>query len=230
MFVKMIKSRREEWLLISIICLIILVFSVSMEYFMSLETDKYMDISTPIFMGITCAVMLFISFSGIATKLFNLSVGMGVTRKSFVICTCITSVIKYGAVFLLGFANHLIMKAVRPGKEILNMDYIFRPDACILLIVVLSSAEIMMGSLILRFGTKCYWVLWGIYMLMCLIPSNIANAMKKEGDSLMKSLGLWIADVAANITRLHIIGIGAVAAAVFLGISSYILMTQDVTA
>lgn len=230
MFVKMIKSRRTEWLLISVICLITLVFSISLEFLMSLETNKYVDVSTVIFMCIFCFASLFISFGGGTTRLFNLSVTMGGTRKSFIISVWTISVIKYETVFLLGFIMHKIQHAVLPGKEFANINFLFEPDICIILAFMLASVELVMGSLVLRFGLKSYWILWGIYMILTLLPSRIVKAMGRKEDSILKSLGIWIIDIISNITMLQVISIGVVAAAALTGISSYLIMTQDVTA
>ncbi|MDE5781768.1 MAG: hypothetical protein K2I03_09915 [Lachnospiraceae bacterium] len=230
MFIKMIKSRRTEWLLTSVICLITLVFSIFLEFLMSLETNKYVDASTVIFMGIFCFASLFISFSGGNTRLFNLSVSMGGTRKSFIISIWIISLIKYGAVFLLGFIMHKIQHALLPGKQFADISFFFEPDICIILVFMLASVELVMGSLVLRFGLKIYWILWGIYMVLCMLPSRIVKAMERKGDSILKSLGIWIIDFISNITMLQVISIGVVAAVILTGISSYLIMTQDVTA
>lgn len=230
MFVKMIKSRRTEWLFISVTGLITLVFSMLLEYFMSFDTNKYVDASTVIFMGIFCVVSLFISFSSNITRLFNLSVSMGGTRKSFIISMLTISVIKYGAMFLLGFIMHKIQHVVLSGKQFADINFLFEPDICIVLVFILASVEFVMGSLVLRFGLKSYWVLWGIWMVLSLLIPRIMAAMEREKDSILKSLGIWIINIISNITMLQVISVGVVSAAILTGISSYLIMTQDVTA
>lgn len=230
MFVKMIKSRRSEWRLISVICVLVFGFSIFLQCMVSLDTDKYIDVSTVFFMWIICFILFFISFGGTVVRQFNLYISMGGTRKTFIISMWLISAIKYVAVFLLAFVMHKIQNAVLPGRLFADIGFFFKSYACIIVIVMLPLIELLVGSLILRFGTKAYWVIWGIYMVLSMLPANIEKAMENKGDSLLKSFWLWALDIIPNITEMQIISIAAVAAVVFAGISSYIIMKQDVTA
>lgn len=45
-------------------------------------------------------------------------------------------------------------------------------------LVVFTAVEMFFGAVILRYGMKVLWILWAVWMIICLVPMNIAKNEK----------------------------------------------------
>lgn len=230
MVVKMLKSRSRGLLEYFIVSIISLAFCIFLQCMISLDTNKYVDTSTAFFMGITSVIFLVMSFTGVAARDFNMQISMGGTRKAFIMSTILMSVIKYGLVLFVGFVMHKIQQALLLGKEFADIDSFFKLDICIIAVLMITAVEFISGSIIMKFGMKAYWIIWGLWMIMSLSISKIGSVMESKEDSILKSCVNRVMEIALNITRMQMAGIAVVFVVVLTAISSYIIMKQDVTA
>ena len=57
-------------------------------------------------------------------------------------------------------------------------------------LVVFTAVEMFFGAVILRYGMKVLWILWAVWMIICLVPMNIAKNEKLSGE--LAKLGLFL--------------------------------------
>lgn len=218
----MIKTKKMEimFTLVGGICFIVFGILIG---FMS-DMPEFVPI---FFLFGTCFVTLLITFMW-NMLIFNMYVGMGKTRKSYIISTLEISVLKYAIIMVIGWLMYKIGTNLVLKKQ--SCAGFFEPDMGILMVFLLCGVEMMAGALILKFGAKAYWILWGISMVSCMLPARIEEAMQSPKDSILKRIAVWFMEHIEQVTRMQGIGIGLVVAFVLIAISSFMLLRQDVRA
>lgn len=114
---------------------------------------------------------------------FNLAVSLGETRKSFVwgyqLFTLLKLIVIVLAVILFGIIEHYVYRTVF-GMETLNFDIwevlsFVKPLYIAVAMVGILAAEMLIQTLILRFGMKAFWVIWGFWMFVALVLPRLAK-------------------------------------------------------
>lgn len=212
MLLKVIKMRWAELVLYLGVGLLGVIFGDVI-----LALVAYTDIEDPIKrvfrLGTICAVVamlftqLLFGVFGLG-QFFNYQVAFGVTRKKFICCDVLVSLIwSLAAVLFAGVlyvAEGGLLKvffAAYPENNILESLHL-SPGmlvAVILLgLVCFTALKEMLGSLVMRFGNKAFWALWAIWMLICILPARIQKM--DEGNMLPKifaEIAKWISQVPA---------------------------------
>ena len=152
-----------------------------------------------------CFVSVMMGMFGMGNY-FNWHVGLGRTRKSFFICDLITE-----ACFMLSLVEGGILKAfyasyTEEGKSLWGpwLFWIIPVFA-----VVLAVVREFTGSILMRFGKKAFWVMWALWMLICLLPGN------KNGV-----IGEMIRKVMAGIVGVSVTGWAVMGAALVILLSA----------
>ena len=91
--------------------------------------------------------------------------------------------------------------------------------------VVFTVLEMLLGAVILRYGVKAFWVLWAIWMIVCLAPMNIEKNEKLSGE--LAKLGLFLG---GTLTPQGMVVLVIVLTIVVAAITWNILRKQRVTA
>lgn len=144
---------------------------------------------------------------------FEYAVGMGRTRKSFLISyisvTLCHTVIVIVTGFILSFIEKLLYTQMYPQYNFDNviLDHI---SAVVIIAVILAEVIIpmFMGALLLKYKMKAFWIMWAIWMVgTVVLPKLLTSALVNEnsrlgviGRKLTASLG------GINITCWIIIG------------------------
>jgi hypothetical protein len=81
------------------------------------------------------------------------------------------------------------------------------------------------GAVILRYGMKVLWILWAVWMIICLVPMNIAKNEKLSGE--LAKLGLFLG---GKFTPQGIVALVIALTIVVAAITWNILRKQRVTA
>ena len=92
-------------------------------------------------------------------------------------------------------------------------------------IVVCGVVEMFFGAVILRYGMKVLWILWAVWMIICLVPMNIAKNEKLSGE--LAKLGLFLG---GKFTPQGIVALVIALTIVVAAITWNILRKQRVTA
>lgn len=161
---------------------------------------------------------------------FNWHVGFGRTRKSFFVCDMATelcwnliSLVFIGVLCLVeGGILKVFYGSFREGKEIVWGAWLIWaiPVAALLLTV---SRELT-GCLLLRFGNKAFWVMWAVWMLVCLLPGRLAESKNSGIEEMAAGLVTWLTGI--SITGWIIMGV--IMVSLLLGISWLIIRKHAV--
>lgn len=131
---------------------------------------------------------------------FRMAVSMGMSRRSFLVCDPLLTVLTTltGAFFswALHHLEQRLYGVLYPGYENdMPMDGVFRWQVLLLLAVGLCALDLTLGAMHQKFGFKGFGVLWGLFCFGCiLLPQAIANALE-GGTSLIARIGaglLWL--------------------------------------
>lgn len=132
---------------------------------------------------------------------FNWHVGLSRTRKSFFVCDMVTEfcwnliglAIIWGLSFLEGGILKVFYSLYSEGEEIPWEPWIGLtvPVFALFLIVIRE----FMGSILLRFGNKGFWVIWALWMFICLAPNKIAGNIHGAIGEMIRKTTAWIANM-----------------------------------
>lgn len=225
---KIIRTRRTELIAEAAAGLALICLGSIMQYAASTETDKYLNISTLFFLGMTILINLLCAHMGVGNS-FNMAITMGKTRKSYVYSSIVVAFLKYLLIFCSGYIIYKI-NCILPGKDSVCMDGIFRPDVLIVLIILLASVENILGVLFIKYGTKYAWILWILCMALNIFGMRAEEIMESEKDSVIKHIILCIIDFISGLSQGQLMGAGIAVAVIFTVVSSAMLLRQDITA
>lgn len=138
-----------------------------------------------------CFVSVMMGMFGMGNY-FDWHVGLGRTRKSFFICDLITeccfnlvSLVVIGALCLVegGILKAFYASYAEEGKTLWGpwLFWIIPVFA-----IVLAVVREFTGSILMRFGKKAFWVMWALWMLICLVPGNKNGVI---GEMIRKAMG-----------------------------------------
>lgn len=115
-------------------------------------------------------------FMGIFTTSFHfqMMVEMGRTRKEFMVNRLIISWIMAIAFYALSFVVYIAEKS---WYRVLEMDFgiLFKPVCMLGIIFVITGTGAICEAVIIRFGSRAKIVLWCLWMVMCLAPTQLVN-------------------------------------------------------
>lgn len=157
--------------------------------------------------GIVAVFYGFIWISAGIGFYFNMEVAMGCSRKEFFFSYYLTGFVMNGIyaviLVLMCMIEDALGRMLYPGmeNEIDLLSYIIRGG--IPVAVSLTVIGGFCGTLVLRFGKKAFWILWTIWMVLCLGGPRISDAMSDAPDSAFGKIGaavevLW-ESVSVNI-------------------------------
>lgn len=135
---------------------------------------------------------------------FDWHVGLGRTRKSFFICDLITeccfNLISLLVIGGLSLAEGGILKAFY-GSYTEDGKMLWGPWLLWIIpvfAIVLAVVREFTGSILMRFGKKAFWVMWALWMIVCLVPGKLArNKNGVMGEMIRKTIS-WIAGVSVT--------------------------------
>lgn len=167
-------------------------------------------------------------------QLFNCQVSFGMTRKKFIFYDLAVSFLWYLAELLfigvLYFMEGFYLKAMYSAYPEETMKEIF-PGLnlwmFLLMAVILTAVRELLGTLVLRFGNKAFWIIWIVWIAICTLPARIADFIQDgAAENVWKSVTGW----AAGISFMGWSVIGAVFIIMALIISWLIVRKQAVAA
>lgn len=169
-----------------------------------------------------------ISFSFIGD--FNMAVSMGVTRKSFVAGYALFNLLEIAVleveIILFGMFEKFMLKTAFPQASMeIDLTTFFTWKYLLGAMVVFTVLEMFFGAVILRYGMKVLWILWAVWMIICLVPMNIAKNEKLSGE--LAKLGLFLG---GKFTPQGIVALVIALTIVIAVITWNILRKQRVTA
>lgn len=155
---------------------------------------------------------------------FNIAVGMGVTRRRFVLTWQAITLACMAGLFVGLFLIYLVEKALMgnafPELAFIDIGVVFRLQYLIPVAVGLWVLEFFSEALFLRFGTKMLWAVWAVWMALTLglprLPARLLVA---------------IAEFFVSVQGRVLLGIIGAALAVLLSVTAWrLLRKQRVTA
>ncbi len=206
------KLEWKEYLRHVIITLITAFIGIGMVYLImntAAEGEDYGELGT--LFAILFGVMINI-FGGIFTVQadFNNAISMGKTRKSYVPAKYLVSVMGTAMIVLtIWFVNILerflySMSFPSVGNTELNFEVIFaNPVVLIGYIIGVPAITLLLGGLYMKFGVKFFWIMWAVWMFVCLGLPRIGDAMTENPDSIPAKIGFAAIDFFKDITMIQ---------------------------
>ena len=159
-----------------------------------------------------------------------MAVSMGVTRKSFVAGYALFNLLEIAVleveIILFGMFEKFMLKTAFPQASMeIDLTTFFTWKYLLGAMVVFTVLEMLLGAVILRYGVKAFWVLWAIWMIVCLAPMNIEKNEKLSGE--LAKLGLFLG---GTLTPQGMVVLVIVLTIVVAAITWNILRKQRVTA
>lgn len=180
--------------------------------------------------GIVAAFYGFIWISAGIGFYFNMEVAMGCSRKEFFFSYYLTGFVMNGVyaiiMAIMCIIENALGRMLYPGMEndIDLLYYIIRGG--IPAVVVLTVIGGFCGTLVLRYGKKAFWVLWAIWMVLCLGGPRISDAVSDAPDSVFGKIGtaveVLLESVSVNIWILF--GAAIVAAC---GVADFLMLRRQ---
>lgn len=149
----------------------------------------------------------FMSFIGCLSMSgrFELAVCMSKTRKYFIIQELIESLINGALVLIYGaiaykldlFIQEIINKDIPMEMEVpMFMDMLLKnPMNWIVFVVAISMFRYMFGAAYIKVGKGFLWVIWFIWMVICLVPSKVEHLLEKKNITIDTSVIENLADL-----------------------------------
>lgn len=161
---------------------------------------------------------------------FNMAISLGATRKSFVSGYVLFNLLEIAVleveIILFGMFEKFMLKTAFPQASMeIDLTTLFTWKYLLGAMVVFTVLEMLLGAVILRYGVKAFWVLWAIWMIVCLAPMNIAKNEKLSGE--LAKLGLFLG---GKFTPQGIVALVIALTIVVAAITWNILRKQRVTA
>lgn len=163
---------------------------------------------------------------------FNMAVSMGQTRKKFVWCYELVSVLEILAMLVLlkGFAaveKGIYHWLLPEAKSFLEVNRIISWNRVAVIVLGVVAVQMLIQALLLRYGMKVYWVLWFIWMLAAYTPNFVSeeSVIAKKGTEFVN----WVIRAAELFGGNFWIIVCLLASGGFAGIAWYFLRRQQVT-
>lgn len=195
------------------------------------EAETWFELAT-VMSGVVGVIFLLFTILLSVGIYFNIEVSMGFTRKKYFLsafamwtAACLLSA---AAMALVCLAENAANRALHPalGCETDFLPYLLKwsvPAA-----VVLTALSLFGGALIVRFGRRAYWILWGCWMFLCIGGPRIGEAMTDAPNSVFGRLGRVVAAVIAAVPGNAWIWLAGIAAAAGLAGGYAVLRRQQV--
>ena len=179
----------------------------------------------------TCATAgTMLAFIAFALGDFNMAISLGATRKSFVSGYVLFNLLEIAVleleIVVFGVVEKLLLENAFPQAVMeIDLTNFFTWNYLSGVLVVFTAVEMFFGAVILRYGMKVLWILWAVWMIICLVPMNIAKNEKLSGE--LAKLGLFLG---GKFTPQGIVALVIALTIVVAAITWNILRKQRVTA
>lgn len=156
---------------------------------------------------------------------FNLAISLGKTRKHYIPARFLFEVVNCGlcvaTISVIGLIEHFLYSTFFPGTVcgFDMLELLLHPVFLIGFLFLLPAITLLGGACFLKFGAKCAWVFWALWMIFCIGFPRMINAIEEENDSLLRRMGMGFINFLEQLTPLKIavgiliVGLAALAAA-----------------
>lgn len=188
-----------------------------------------------IFALVLGAIVLFCSAFSLQSH-FNLAVSMGRTRKYFIpsqflLVAAGGVVVEAMVILITQIETVLYPLCFGKGEFEINLkDYILNPVLAPGLILGFSVLNLLIGSLLMRFGVKFFWVVWAIWMFCWLILPRLLRTAEDNPQSWQARTGAWLTGLFASLGTGGTAVLAVIVLAAGLIAAMLLLRRQKVTA
>lgn len=195
MILKMFSQRRDEFFLMLVCIFIGFVIGVALLAViisMDGEQGETFLVGTLIMLVMLGFVETMVGTAGIKTH-FNLTVGMGITRKKFLSSYLVISLLIYIAgifcSYVMSFAEKGIISVFYPDYEYNNIIEKFLYSPYILIIAVLLTAvQFCVAGFGMKYGNKAYWIAYALFMVLCLLASRTDTILEADSNTILAGI------------------------------------------
>ena len=165
--------------------------------------------------GAMLALMLGYIFCGLAGSLtmandFNLAIAMGKTRKHFILAKYLliagNMLMTLVVALLIGLFENWIYTTIYPGigNEFDVTGFLLKPGVILCAVFFLSMLTLLLGSILLKYSTKAFTIIWLGWMVICFGITRLSDAMVDGETSALKELLQNTADFVGKFSALQI--------------------------
>lgn len=166
---------------------------------------------------------------------FNLAVSMGCTRKEFFfahwIGTILIVLIEIAALLIFGLLETglgKIMYNTFLSEELNLLPYLMNDKVIIALLLFVPEIGIFVGSLVMKYQMKAFWVLWAIWMIFFLGCVKISELISEDPEGKLADVVSGVFSFFKEMTGPVLVLLFLVIFAVMFGISAILVRKQEV--
>lgn len=182
-------------------------------------------------MGAGFSLQVFVS-SFCFLREFNMAISMGQTRKRFVWCYELISVLEFLAITVLGrvfwaFEEQVYHWVIPKAHILFRAEVIFGWKQIIMIVLGAVAVQMLLQALVLRYGIKVYWGVWFIWMLVAYVPRMLHrdSIIARKGIAFME----WVVRMSVEFGENFWILAGLGVYGGLIGIAWMFLRRQQVT-
>lgn len=185
---KVLKQRKQEIVMMLVISMAVYAFGMFLLVFI-LKIDKgttTFEIAT--LMEAMVSVMFLIVFGAFSfSGQYNTAVGMGATRKAFIPAYYAVNLlfvgIQYGVVVLSHILESAAIRQFYSGYEKeAGIETVLFSKYVIPVLLLFAAVQLVLGGFLLKFGRKAFWVIWALWMALCIFPARLSDLIENDPE------------------------------------------------
>lgn len=167
---------------------------------------------------------------------FNLAVSLGCTRKEFFFAhwtgTILLVLIEIAALLIFGLLETGLGKIMYANtflsEELNPLPYLMNDKVIIALLLFVPAIGIFVGSLLMKFQMKAFWVLWGVWMILFLGGVKVSELVSENPNGKLANVVSGVFSFFKGMTGPVLVLLLLVIFAVMFGISAILVRKQEV--
>ncbi len=206
---KILQLKKKEFIEMAVVLAVIIVLAGILEYIlftMGIKADGIVPIVTIVTFSFFVFAQVIVAFTSLS-QMFNLSVGMGMTRKQFYPAYYISELLLSLMVIIVCAITWIIERSIYVGRfgkkfkgiEFLDLNQVFGKWQNVLLficvILLIFAVSMLVGSFMLRFGNKAAVTVWIALALVYAAIGRITNATVNNEQNVLGDIGRTFAGI-----------------------------------
>lgn len=214
MVIKVLKQRISEiWVLLGLSVFAYILGTILFVIIMAVDKEATTFEIATLIEAIAATMVLIITGSFSFSSDYNMAVGMGAVRKSYIPSYYLVNLIFIFAEYGIIVVSHFIESAqinmfYSSYEKEAGIEKILFTEYTIPVLLLLGAMQLVAGCCILKFGKKAFWVMWAAWMVLCIVPGRICDILEKNPHgkvaNMINSIGGFFQSVSMPVVNVVI--------------------------
>lgn len=215
MILKVLKQRISEmWVLLGVSAFAYILGTILFVVIMGIDKESTTFEIATLIEAIAATMVLIITGSFTFSSNYNMAVGMGAVRKSYIPSYYLVNLIfifaEYGLVVVSHFIESAQINMLYPSYEKeAGIENVLFTEYTIPVLLLLGAIQLVAGCCMLKFGKKAFWVMWVMWMALCIVPGRIGDIVENnpqgEVANVINSIGRFFQSVSMPVINVVIV-------------------------